>query len=188
MTSWATETATFEQLVRLLGLGAEEPSADGPGGSAGASGAGGDESARAALAGCLQCPAPPDRRQAAEAMPALVTIMRRVLLPHTGRTLRDALLHADTPPEVLEAIKAQYKHAAASAEPGHAHASAVAIYYAAIASSLLFVGRKITSHSWSALADAFDDLAARPWMDGDLAAHFGRAADHCRGAKGGGRP
>ena len=161
----ATGTLSFEQLVRLLGLAAEpaDPQSASPG-----------NLLQARLEGTL----PLDRR-VADALPAVIGVLRRALLPHEGRTLGDALLDPHAPLGLLEAIKAQAKAEANGRTDEASHAVAVTVYYAAIASALRFCDSRITRHGYRTLADAFATLAAKPWMPGSLAEHFTQARSVC---------
>jgi len=69
--------------------------------------------------------------------------------------------------------------AAAPASPEQ-HSSAIAVYYAAIASALVFHGRKVTRNPWPHLDASFARLADEPWIGGELADLFARASRLCR--------
>ncbi|KPL20813.1 MAG: hypothetical protein AMJ75_11170 [Phycisphaerae bacterium SM1_79] len=60
------------------------------------------------------------------------------------------------------------------------HAVAVAIYYAAIASALVFHDVKVTTHSYESLEASFTRLINKPWMSAELNSLFIRALKLCR--------
>ena len=123
------------------------------------------------LAGAL-----PGQGELQKSLPA----MADQLHPLGRRPLGEVLLDAGTPLEAIQEIKSHGKRLAAGTRPEEEHSVAVTVYFAAIASAMLFHGKKITSHSWPALAEHFDGLAGKTWMAPELAGHFARARELCR--------
>lgn len=58
--------------------------------------------------------------------------------------------------------------------------TAIAIYYAAIASSLIFHDRKITGFSYDRLERSFSSLIGKPWMSPRLITLFEKARNVCQ--------
>jgi len=161
-----------ERLAGLLQIGLE----------AGVNGAGGSDEQketllRAVLAGTL----PPDK----EVVEALSAIADPSL--SEGGSLGQALLDPATPLATLEKIKDHGKRLALAKRPETEHSAAIAVYFAAIASALLFREKRITSYSYGELAEHFGTLGGKRWMAPPLAGHFRRAREHCR-TKIGSRP
>jgi hypothetical protein len=126
---------------------------------------------RARLAGTL-----PLEKAAVDALPVLAG----QLLPLGSGSVGRALLDAGTPLEVFQKIKDYGKKLALANESEAEHAAATTIYFAAIASAILFHGKRITSYSYRALAGHFGTLAEKRWMDPKLARHFAKARKKCR--------
>ena len=125
-----------------------------------------------------------DKRDSGAAEQAKADLLRARLagpLPPGGRPLGEALLDEATAPAVLERIKDYGKSLVRRKQSDAEHSVGTAIYYAAIASALVFQGTKITRHSYPALADAFDKLSEKPWMAPELLRQFSRAREICRG-------
>ena len=101
----------------------------------------------------------------------------RDLMPMGGPSLCEVLLDGNTELAVIEKIKKHGKKLARRAEP--LKSVGVAIYYAAIASALLFYGKRITSYSYAYLGDSFADVDS-DWMSPGLASHISRALQVCR--------
>ncbi len=128
----------------------------------------------ARLAGTL-----PLDKSVVEALPAIVGHLCEELLPLRGEALGKVLLDRSTELDVLEIIKAYAKQLAKSNENEVDHAVSVAIYFAAIASALLYHDRKITSYSYPVLADALGKLIDEAWMAPELARHLAKARKCC---------
>ena len=126
---------------------------------------------RARLAGTL-----PLEKEVLDALP----IVAGQLLPLGGGSVGRALLDADTPLEILQKIKDYGKKLALARKSEAEHAAATTVYFAAIASALLFHGNRITSYSYRALAEHFGTLTGKRWMDPKLARHFAKARRKCR--------
>ena len=119
-----------EQLEHLLGIATDE---DGAEIGAQANGSPG-ELLRQRLDGTL-----PLSPEVISALPVLLGKLQKELLPLSGKSLRGALLDGDTDLASLQAIKDYGKRLATQQCSGPRHASAIAVYYAAIASALLLV-------------------------------------------------
>jgi hypothetical protein len=106
--------------------------------------------------------------------------------PLAGKTLVEVLLGPRTDLGLLRAIKECCKRLSSGLESKAEAAIATTLYYAAVASALVYHNKKITQHSWDALDEAYRLLMDKPWMDPELAELFSRARSFCQGR--GGRP
>ena len=113
-------------------------------------------------------------------LPAILGRLRDLLLPLGGRPLGDVLLDESTDLEVIVAIKAYGKETSGEEEDSPGHSVALAIYYAAIASALVFHDQRITTRPFSYLAQAFGALMERSWVTPELSRHFAKARQMCR--------
>jgi len=112
-----------------------------------------------------------------EALPTLMGKLCQELLPLGGKPLRKVLLDEETDLRIIEKIKEYGKKLAVREEPERS--AGIAVYYAAIASALVFHEKKITRHSYRYLRDSFEVLD-KNWMPGDLARHITKAHRVCR--------
>lgn len=92
-----------------------------------------------------------------------------------GELLRDT--KADI--AVIEASKDHAKKLVRRSNCEAEHAAATAIYYAGIAAAIVFHERKITRHSYERLAQAFENLAEKPWVPDELKDLFAAARNLC---------
>ena len=114
------------------------------------------------------------------ALPVLLGKLQKEMLPLGGKSLGDALLDPSTDLEDLKRVKDHAKQQAARKASESEHAVAIAIYYAAIASALLFCGERITAYSYEKLAASFDMLVDKRWIAPELARHLSKARKFCR--------
>ena len=96
-------------------------------------------------------------------------------VPRPGKGTGELLLASRTGLATIQAIKDYGKELAAKRQPNAQHAAGVTIYYAAIASALLFRNAKITRHSRAQLVRSFKLLSSKTWMPPELARHFAKA-------------
>jgi len=162
---------TCAQMAQLLGLATDRASQEVDGDSP-------DQTARILqdrLAGPL-----PMKSEVVEQLPVLLGKLQRGLLPGGGQSIGQLLLDAETSLETFKAIKSYGKQLARREGCDSDHAVAVAIYYAAIASAMIFHDKRISRHSWGYLRDSFLDISERPWMPTNLARHFTKACKQCK--------
>jgi hypothetical protein len=98
--------------------------------------------------------------------------------------MSDLLLTPSTDLTVLETLKNYAKELARSGGPEAKQTAATVIYYAAIASALVFHSHKITRHSYEKLHRAYTELEQKPWIPSELMGLFGRALALCQQEKG----
>ena len=96
------------------------------------------------------------------------------------RALGEVLLDEDTELDVFKAIKDYAKGLGDRQESQTERGVLLVVYFAAIASALVFHGEKITTHSQPDLAAFLDRLAGSDWVPGDLAQLFIRAHKLCQ--------
>jgi hypothetical protein len=94
------------------------------------------------------------------------------------QTLRDLLLDSKTDLAVIKTLKDYGKKLVRRGGPEAKQAAATVIYYAAIASALVFHAHKITQHSCQTL------LEQKPWVPPELKDLFRRAKAACHQRKG----
>jgi len=159
-----------KHLAKLLGVGVEQsPSGDPSSHEIKA------DLLRASLRGTL-----PLDSAVVEALPALLGRLREEILPLEGKPLGEVLLDERTELGVLDRIREHWKGRSAASSGEAAHAVAITIYFAAIASALLFHDTKITAHSYPSLAESFKTMTEKRWMASELARHFSKARKLCR--------
>ena len=126
----------------------------------------------------------PMRAEAIELIPVLLGQVKEQLLPCRGQPVGELLFDAESSEADLLAIQDYGKRLAAIKDNHACHFAGVAIYYAAIASALLFLGTRITSYDDEALALAFGKLVEKPWMPMALSRHLAEARRLCRSRQG----
>ena len=115
-----------------------------------------------------------------EALPAMLKHLYRELLPLAGESLGNMLQDSHTDISVVRKIKDYGKKTTAAASSEAQHDSGVAIYYAAIASALVFHDQKITQYSWQELEHSLCQLSKKPWITPELCGLLARAAEICK--------
>jgi hypothetical protein len=106
--------------------------------------------------------------------------VRRELLPVSGKPLGDLLSSASAELTVLDTIKVRGKKLAAAAGASESERdTGLTIYFAAIASALVYHGQKISSHSSETLERSFAMLSEMQWMTPELVELFHKARQVC---------
>ena len=93
--------------------------------------------------------------------------------------MQQVLLSGTTSLEDLKRLKTIAGEAVESNTSPVEQAVATAIYFAAIASSLVFHQRKIATRSHSDLAAGLGKLIDQPWLPRELAEHYAKAKTVC---------
>jgi hypothetical protein len=130
------------------------------------------------LARRLRGPLPLTQEQAAELAAVVGELRER--LPQHGRALGEVLLDEAAELKVLAGIKEHGKAMSQATDSQVQRDVGLTIYFAAIASAVLFHGERITTYSYAALADAFGRLVDKRWMAPTLARHFAKARRACK--------
>lgn len=121
---------------------------------------------------------PPGTKQAHEL--AVLAGQLREAMPLGGRALGEVLLDEQTEGPVLRRIKEYGKRLSVATDSPVERDVGLTVYYAAIASAVLFRGERITTYSYADLAEAFDRLVKKRWMNPPLARHFSKARNRCK--------
>jgi len=126
----------------------------------------------------LDGPLPPDPAAAAR-LPSLLDNIYKELVPGGRRSLGEALVDPKTDLSTILRIKDHAKQSASEKLPPARHTVAITIYYAAIASAMLFHDRKITTYSHETLAEGIGKLLGNPWMPEPMIEHLKNARKAC---------
>ena len=138
-----------------------------------------DEDIRQTLTARLGGSLPPDKPGGGAVRAILGRLAGRSA--RAGRSIGELLLDSRADLETIRKIK-DYGKGLSAARPGTAeHSAGVAIYYAAIASAILFRDAQITRKSFADLTGAMDLLLRKPWITPGLAAHLSKARELCAG-------
>jgi len=126
----------------------------------------------------LDGPLPPDPEATIQSSSVLDNIYDK-LAPQSQLSLGEALTDPKTDLSTILQIKNDAKQTAAQDCPKAQRGVSVTLYYAAIASALLFHDRKITSYSYDAIAIAIAKLLDKPWIPPVLTGHLQAARRIC---------
>jgi len=127
----------------------------------------------------------PLNRAAVRLWPKIVSHLCEQLLPFAGDSFDRLLEDPKTDISALKQIKDFGKKLVEGAQSEVEHDAAAAIYYAAIASALVFHGRRITTLSYEDLTNSFSALLESSWLTPNLVRLFKKAHKFCqRTAKG----
>jgi hypothetical protein len=119
-----------------------------------------------------------------ESVPVVLKRPCEELSDVAGQTLSQVLLSPQTDLAVIQTMK-DYGKALSRRGAGEAgRAGAIVVYYAAIASALVFHAHKITQHSYQTLREAYVELEQKPWVPPELRDLFRRAKAACHQRKG----
>jgi hypothetical protein len=96
-----------------------------------------------------------------------------------GTALIDLLISPKSSLKTIKAIRKCAKQRAARNAMDPEYSVAITVYFAAIASAILFHGSKITTYSYESLEISFSRLASKTWMPEELGFLLTRARDLC---------
>lgn len=96
-------------------------------------------------------------------------------------SIRNLLTNPNTDKELIDKIKRHGKRLSQTNSSQVEHETANVIYYAAIASALVFHHEKITQFSYKNLEEAFTVFIETEWISKDLQGLFEKATVYCRG-------
>jgi hypothetical protein len=170
MENESTHGLRLDQLAGLLSLGLEDPDP--------ADAEGHDERMAGLLREQLSCVLP----RSMLLFDALVMMMARLgcdVRSLAGRSLLEVLRNPQSDLGLLQAIKDCSKKLSFSLDSKTEAALATTIYYAALASALVYHDRRITQYSYEALDQSFATFAAKKWIGLELAELFSRARSVC---------
>ncbi len=97
-----------------------------------------------------------------------------------GETILSLLKNSSTNISVLRRIKRHGKRLSTHALSEAEKQVAVAIYYGAIASALVFHNQRISRLSYTTLEESFERLSGEAWMSKDLSTLYKIARKYCR--------
>ncbi len=107
----------------------------------------------------LPSPIPSARNEAAARITGVAFAAARVVVrPGQQRSVKQSLLDAATPVPVLQEIKEYFQRIARTSRLEAERHVTTALYFAAIASALVFHGRRLTSYSAEDLKEAIGKL------------------------------
>ncbi len=175
MENESTHGLRLDQLAGLFSLGVEDADP--------ACAADQDEKMAGLLREQLSCVLPKDMLL----FDALVMMMGRLgcdVRSLAGRSLLEVLLSPQSDLGLLQAIKDCSKKLSFSLDSQTEAALATTIYYAALASALVYHGRKITQYPYATLDQSFTTFAAKKWLLPELAGLFSRARSLCQDKRG----
>ena len=115
-----------------------------------------------------------------ESLPAVLNRPCEELSDVAGQTLSQLLLSPQTDLAVIRTLKDYAKALSRRGAHEPEHAAAIVIYYAAIASALVFHGQKITRHSYETLREAFSQLVEKNWLPTEAKELFRKGEEACR--------
>jgi hypothetical protein len=97
-----------------------------------------------------------------------------------GKSLAEVLFDPQSDVGLLQAVKDYSKKVSCSSMCATEAAVATSIYYAALASALVYHDKKITQYTYEALDESFALLIEKKWMEPALARLFSRARTICQ--------
>ena len=115
-----------------------------------------------------------------ERMPTLLKQLYRELLPLAGESLGSLMQNPQTNISIIRKIKDYGKRVAASSDSEAAYETSGTIYYAAIASGLVFHNQKITGYSYEQLEQYFSSLIEKKWIPPQITQLFIMAREICK--------
>ena len=128
-----------------------------------------------ALLGDLLSDALPLDQETIKTLPSILRILYEEMPPLVGQPLGKLLLSPETKLEHLIAIKEHAKKMMSTADTDAKYETRAVIYYAAIASALVFHDRKITTHSNQDVKNSLSAFIERDWIKADLSQLLNKA-------------
>ncbi|NQT83630.1 hypothetical protein HQ563_11435 [bacterium] len=113
-------------------------------------------------------------------LPSLLNWSCNEVLAAAGQTMAHLLLTSETDLAVIKTIKDYGKELAQRRDTDSEQIAGTAIYYAAIASALVFHQHRITQYPPEKLHEAFSKLQQKPWIPSELMGLFEKAIHICR--------
>lgn len=112
-----------------------------------------------------------------ELLPEALGRLCRELRPFSGDSIGFLVTNPDTDVRVLAGIKDHAKELGAAATSEMERQAALAVYFAAIASALVFHNARISQHNDGTLQSAFETLGKRKGIPPELLSLFQRACN-----------
>lgn len=98
----------------------------------------------------------------------------------SGQTVQELLLGETTSLAGLSSLKDYAEELARSGVPRVKRAAATVLYYAAIASALIFQNARIAKQSYRELREAYTKLGQKSWIPSELKEMFREAGNMCQ--------
>lgn len=115
-----------------------------------------------------------------DSLPAVLNWPSHELIAASDHTVGELLSNPKTDMRILVALKDYAKTLARRGGPEAKQTTAKAIYYSAIASALIFHGRRITQHPYEKLHETYAEFEEKPWVSSELKHLFRKAGAICR--------
>jgi len=115
----------------------------------------------------------------ARILPKALAQVCEEIQPFSGNSYGILLNDPGTDITILKKIKDNYKKLAQHVDGDAEYDVTAAIYHAAIASALVYHGKRITSFSYAHLVEKYTALMEQPWLTHELRELFQKAEDIC---------
>ena len=159
-----------EQKARLLQLGLDSEEATGVTSA--------EDRKAHLLFDLLATPLPVDP-ETIDFLPPILRSLCRLLKSVAGEPLVKLLQDPQVDLTVLKRIKEYTKQLGDSTTSHVEHDVGLVLYYAAIASGLIYHNQRISRYSYAELKEAFSGLIQQDWIPQDLIEMFTRACEYC---------
>lgn len=113
-------------------------------------------------------------------LPSIPSLLSSAMELCDGESIGQILMDPGTDISVLRKIKGFNNKASRRTDCPIECDTAIAVYYAAIASALVFHNKRISRFGYEELEKSFAQLADKPWMDPSIVELFGRAGQVCQ--------
>ena len=110
---------------------------------------------------------------------AYTSSLRPAANPPENLTLWLTLLGFKSDLPLLKRVNDHFKTMVLAEGSALEHSVAITLYFATIASTIVFHGRKITQHNFDDLRSAFSALSSQDWMTTELSWLFRQSAELC---------
>ena len=114
-----------------------------------------------------------------ESLPSVIKGLSSRLHSLAGKPIGELLQDPATDIDTIRKIKQYAKKSGTSTDSEDEKDVFLAVYYAAIASALIFHNQKITQHSYSDLQHFFSSFVQNDWILDELVSLFSRAQEYC---------
>lgn len=131
-----------------------------------------------ALFDILDSPLPVDKL-ILDSLPVIVRTLCRKLRSVAGQGIGDLLQDPQTDVAAIRGIKEYTKQSGTCSHSEVEGDAFLAIYYASLASALVFHDDKITQHSYQDLEQFFRTFAKKTWIPDELTSLFEKAVQYC---------
>ena len=164
-----------EKLARLLRIGDDE------GGDPAQGNGTTSDQAKADLLQQMLGSVVPMHEFLAKSLPRIVQRACEGLPPMTTESRAGALLNSRSEIDLLQHIRDHAKGLAKNAHSDTEREVATVMYYAAIASALVFHDKRLSKSTYGKLEQAFTQLRAMDWLQQDISGLLEKASQVCKG-------